>query len=259
MIKVAGIQMDLAWGQPERNLASAAALIRAARGADLVVLPEMFATGFIMDPVRASAARLETEREMAALARELGIHICLGTAELLPGDAEGRGCNVALMLGPDGLVGRYEKIHPFTFAGEDNRYRGGERLCVVEVRGIRVGVFICYDLRFPEVFRAAASQVDLMLVLANWPEPRRHAWRSLLVARAIECQCYVLGVNRVGEGGGLRYVGDSMFVDPLGEVLGSAAVGPACVGGLVDGAVVADIRQRFPFLGDRRPDVYSRL
>lgn len=258
-MKAFGAQMDLAWQDPEANLSLAEAHIRgaAALGARLVALPEMFATGFVMDPARAAAARELTEARLSALAQELGVAIVAGTAEL---EADGRGVNVALALGPGGQrLARYEKIHPFSFAGEHHRYRGGEALGGFTVDGARVGMFVCYDLRFPEVFRAAAPRTDLMVIIANWPESRRHAWRSLLVARAIECQCYVLGVNRVGEGGGLRYVGDSALIDPLGEALSSATAGEALVGGEVDPARVAELRERFPFLQDRRPEVYGRL
>ena len=95
------------------------------------------------------------------------------------------------------------KIHPFTYGGEDRVYTGGERIVTVAVEGVRVTPFVCYDLRFPEPFRLAAEETDLFAVVANWPEPPREAWRTLLRARAIENLCYVAGVNRVGEGGGL--------------------------------------------------------
>ena len=258
-MKAFGVQMDVAWQDPATNLARAEARVRAAAavGARLVALPEMFATGFHMDPAQAASARGETEARLSALAAELGVAIVAGSAEAPPGE---RGVNVALALGPDGrLWSRYEKIHPFSFAGEHERYRGGEALAGFTLDGVRVALYVCYDLRFAEIFRAAADTTDLMVVVANWPSPRRHAWRSLLIARAIECQCYVLGVNRVGEGGGLLYSGDSTLVDPLGEVLASAADVEALVGGEVSAEKVAEVRARFPFLADRRPAVYARL
>ena len=260
-MRVYGFQMDVAWNAPAHNLAHAEAWIRraAAQGADLVALPEMFATGYSMKVDRAAGARQETEAHLQSLASELGLAIVAGTAERIPGDAEGRGVNVALAVGPEGRLGRYEKIHPFSFAGEHHKYRGGEALCTFPFRGVKVGLFVCYDLRFPEVFRAAADGMDLAIIVANWPEPRRYAWRQLLIARAIECQCFVLGVNRVGEGGGLVYTGDTLFVDPLGEILSAAACQEALVGGLVEASQVQDVRARFPFLSDRRPEVYRDL
>jgi predicted amidohydrolase len=123
----------------------------------------------------------------------------------------------------------------------------------VAVRDVRVSPFVCYDLRFADEFWAVAPRTDCYLVVANWPASRRHHWRSLLVARAIENQAYVVGVNRVGvDGNGLAYAGDSMIVDPLGEVLASASEIETIVMADIDPAVVADVRARFPFLADRR-------
>ena len=121
------------------------------------------------------------------------------------------------------------------------------------VEGLRLGLFVCYDLRFADEFWAVAPATDCYVVVANWPAARRHHWRSLLVARAIENQAYVVGVNRVGvDGNGLEHAGDSMIVDPLGEVLASAAGGETVLVADVDPAVVAGVRARFPFLADRR-------
>ena len=121
---------------------------------------------------------------------------------------------------------RYHKIHPFSYAGEHEHYAGGEALLSAEVEGVRVTPVICYDLRFPELFRAAADRTDLFVVIANWPEKRAHAWRTLLLARAIENLAFVLGVNRVGTGGGEPHSGDSALVDPYGRLVAGAALAP---------------------------------
>lgn len=257
-----GVQMNLEWESPEANLEKASRWIRrgAALGADLLVLPEMFATGFSMNVPRASAPRERSIEALGALAKELQVTILFGAAAALAKDPEGRGVNQAIALGPKGQhLATYEKIHPFSFAQEDKHYRGGASLASFKVKGARVVPYICYDLRFPEVFRKGADSADVMVVIANWPEARRHAWKSLLVARAIENQCYVLGVNRVGEGKGLTYRGDSLFVDPLGEVRGSLSIQEGLVGGEVKPGEVEEVRRSFPFLADRRPEIYEGL
>ncbi|MFN8423575.1 MAG: nitrilase-related carbon-nitrogen hydrolase [Anaerolineae bacterium] len=195
---------------------------------------------------------------------------------MLGGYAEpgpGRPRNAASLIDPRGDEAlRYHKIHPFTFGGEDAHYDGGDALPTADVDGVRVTPLICYDLRFPEPFRAAADRTDLFVVIASWPATRAAHWSALLAARAIENQAYVLGVNRVGEGGGLAYGGGSVLHDPWGGVVASAgggdgtAIGDAARGGngrlvvgAVDAAVVADARARFSALADRRGDVYAGL
>jgi predicted amidohydrolase len=165
---------------------------------------------------------------------------------------------MAILAGPDGNATRYAKIHPFTFGGEHRVYAGGDRIVTVDVEGLRVTPFVCYDLRFPEPFRLAAADTDLFAVVANWPEPRREAWRTLLRARAIENLCYVAGVNRAGEGGGLRYAGDSAVISPWGEVLAEGGVEEAVLIADVDASVVRSTRAKFPALEDRRPEAYRR-
>jgi predicted amidohydrolase len=159
---------------------------------------------------------------------------------------------VLVLAAPDGTVHRYAKIHPFTYGREDEHYAAGDRHVVVDVEGLRVALFVCYDLRFADEFWRLAPSTDAYLVVANWPASRRHHWQSLLTARAIENQAYVVGVNRVGNGGGLDYCGDSRIVDPLGETLASAAHTESIVIADIEPATVQDVRSRFPFLQDRR-------
>lgn len=259
-MKVAGIQLDIAWEDPEENFRRAGALAReaAATGARMVVLPEMFSTGFTMDLAVAGSASQKAERFLADLAKELALCAVGGVADA--GGSAGLGRNFALAYGPDGTeLCRYQKIHPFSYGGEAEKYDGGTRIENFSLGGVRVTPLVCYDLRFPELFRAAAEGTDLFLVLANWPEVRRHAWRTLLQARAMDAQCFVLGVNRWGEGGGLRYAGDSLLVDPSGDILSEAPEGQSLLFGEVSSARVAEIRGRFPFLRDRKPTLYGRL
>jgi predicted amidohydrolase len=166
----------------------------------------------------------------------------------------------ALLLDPAGAERlRYHKMHPFSYAGEDEHYAAGDTLPTVQVGDVRLTALICYDLRFADPFLLAAPDTDIFVVIANWASARRHAWQSLLVARAIECQSYVLGVNRVGEGDGVEFSGDSALLSPLGETLSSAAQEPALVMGRVSADTVSDVRERYPFLSDRRPGLYRTL
>lgn len=250
-MKVAAVQHDVAWEEREATLSHLDSLVAsaAAGGARLVVLTEMFAVGFSMAPERvAEPAGGPTEAWLVDRAAAHGVWI----AGSIPQTGPGRPRNVLVLAGPAGELHRYAKVHPFTYSGEDEHYDAGTELVTVDVEGVRVSLFVCYDLRFADEFWALAADTDLYVVVANWPAKRRHHWRSLLVARAIENQAYVVGCNRVGSGDGLDYAGDSCIVDPLGEVLVSAASVETTIQADVDPAVVADTRTRFPFLRDRR-------
>lgn len=259
-MKVAAIQHDIQWEQPEATHKAVRPLIEqaAAAGARLVVLSEMFATGFSMDPARiAEEPGGVSERFLTDTAAELGVWLIASVAQW---SAEGageprRGQNVAIVASPDGQRHRYAKIHPFSFAGEHERYDPGSEFLTVDIEGVRVSVFICYDLRFADEFWALAADTDLYVVPANWPEPRREHWRTLLRARAIENQAYVLGCNRVGTVGrdhALNHTGDSAIIDPLGRTLAEASRVETVLVAEVDPHEVAAVRARFPFLADRR-------
>jgi predicted amidohydrolase len=263
---VAGLQMDIAWERPEENFRRVEELVdRAASDRPaLIVLPEMFATGFSMESEMAAAFAGQTRDFLAALATRLSVFVLGGYAE----PAEPRPANACSIFAPGGEeILHYRKIHPFSLAGEEEHYIGGETVETAEVEGIRVTPLICYDLRFPEPFRVAARDTDLFCVIANWPSKRREAWSILLRARAIENQAYVLGVNRVGMGGGEPHTGDSALLDPLGQErentlppgTDSGNSRPAVILGTVDPEEVARVRERLSFLKDRRPRLYRRL
>jgi predicted amidohydrolase len=258
-MKVAGVQMDLAWEDPTENFRRAQKLVEEAGhgGARLVALPEMFATGFSMDAQLVAGFAAETRDFLRGLSRELGLFLLAGYAE----PADPRPANGCSIFDPDGKeILHYRKLHPFSMAGEDEQFVAGESLETVAVEGVRVSALICYDLRFPEPFRAAAARTDLFCVLANWPVPRRNHWSMLLEARAIENQAYVLGVNRVGSGDGLDYTGDSALRGPMGEKVAAAEPGSSAVfSGEVDPTEVTRVRDQFGFLDDRRVDLYRRL
>jgi predicted amidohydrolase len=251
-ITVAAVQHDIAWEDPEANFARLAPMLEQAEaaGARLALLSEMYATGFSMaadriaEPPDGPSATFLHEQ-----ATRLGVWIGGSVPELPAGAA--RPCNQFVLAAPDGTVHRYAKIHPFSFAGEHDHYAPGDKVVTVDIEGCRVTPFVCYDLRFADGFWGAAPDTDLYVVVANWPASRRLHWTALLQARAIENQAYVAGVNRVGKGDGLDYAGDSRIIDPLGEVLTSAAMVETVLLASVDTEVVADVRARFPFLHDR--------
>ncbi|MGH7128072.1 MAG: aminotransferase class III-fold pyridoxal phosphate-dependent enzyme, partial [Planctomycetaceae bacterium] len=225
----------------------------------LVVLPEMFATGFSMNLAAAKETESnETEKYLRRLARKRGIFLLGGMAS---GGADGKAVNEAVAVAPDGdVVARYTKLHPFPLAGEAEYFRAGERTVSFQWQSLKVSPFICYDLRFPEVFRSAALQdVDVFAVLANWPAVRKQHWITLLRARAIENQAYVVGVNRCGADPDHEYSGRSMIVGPAGDVLAEAGAEETVIWADVDPAGLTEYRRRFPFLRDARPEFLGSL
>jgi predicted amidohydrolase len=217
----------------------------------LVALAEMFAVGFTPRVERvAEPPDGPTTTWLRRQAAHHDIWLC-GSVPVLPPGAE-RPFNRLLLAGPKGELEPYDKVHPFRYAGEDRRFAsGGQRAVTVDVDGTRTTLTVCYDLRFADQYWEAAPATDLFVVVANWPASRRAHWRNLLVARAIEDQAYVVGVNRVGSGGTESYVGDSCIVDPWGDVLALAAGGEMVLSADVDPAVVARLREEYPFMRDR--------
>ena len=251
-MKVAAVQHDIVWEDPGSTIAHVTPLVAeaVAAGATFVVLSEMFATGFSMHPERiAEDEGGPAEQFLLDQAAEHGIHLAASIAQR---DAAGRYHNNCVLAGPGGVVARYPKIHPFSYAREHEHYTAGEKHVVADVDGLRVALFVCYDLRFADEFWTLAPDVDMYIVPANWPDTRRGHWRTLLRARAIENQAYVVGVNRVGRTANLTYVGDSAIVDPLGRVLAEGGPAEEVLVADAEAAVIAQVRQEFPFLPDRR-------
>lgn len=253
-LRVALGEYDTGWQQPQASLVRADACIHqaAAAGARLVVLPEMCTTGFTMAPEEwAEPTSGDSFNGLAELAHRHGVWLIAGIATR--DDAVYR--NMAAVLDPSGrLVASYAKQRVFTYAGEHEHYTQGSEHLTVDIDGVRVTPLICYDLRFPELFRDAALDTELFVVIANWPAVRRPHWDVLLPARAIENQAYVVGVNRTGEGGGVSYDGGSAAYDPWGT---PAAVRVAVAAPLVvdvSPALVQSVRAQYPFLADQRAE-----
>jgi len=252
-VKVAAVQHDIAWEDTPANLARYADQVRAAAdaGARLVVLTEMFSSGFSMNTdVVAEAVDGPSATFLVEQARDLDVWLCASIPMRHPGYE--RPHNTLCLVSPAGITHHYNKIHPFTYSTEPDHYDAGGDFLTVDVEGLRVSAFVCYDLRFADEFWTLAADTDCFVVPANWPAARRTHWRTLLRARAIENQAYVVGVNRVGSGGGIDYLGDSAIIDPLGEVLASGAGSEALLVAEVDPAMVTAVRSQFPFQADRR-------
>ncbi|MEL7060009.1 MAG: nitrilase-related carbon-nitrogen hydrolase [Acidobacteriota bacterium] len=265
-LRVAAAQIDLEWEDRRSNLARLDDWVASAvdRDARLVLFPEMFPTGFSMSVERvAEPWDGPSVQRLVELATRHGAWIGGSIAELPPGadpdqqpeaatPPTPRPRNTFVLASPAGSLHRYAKRFGFSPAGEGARFAAGDDRLVVPIDGVRCALAVCYDLRFAPEFWDQALDVEAFLVVANWPEARRQHWRTLLAARAIENQAYVVGVNRVGEGGGLRYAGDSAVIDPLGEHLASAAHQEALLVADLDPQRVRAVRAELPFLGDRR-------
>ncbi|MCZ2839374.1 nitrilase-related carbon-nitrogen hydrolase [Modestobacter sp. VKM Ac-2985] len=250
-MRIAAVQHDIVWEDRAANFARLAPQVARAvgAGAELVLLTETFSTGFSMTPGIGEPEGGPSSEFLAAQAAEHGVWVAGTCPET---DVEGElPYNTFVLAGPDGTTHRYRKLHPF--ADERTRFRSGTGPVTVDVGGLRITPFICYDLRFADVFWAAAPDTDVYLVPANWPSPRRHHWSALLQARAIENQAYVVGCNRVGTAGdGTEHAGDSRIISPVGELLATASGVETIVLADVDAAEVTATRDRFRFIADRR-------
>ena len=218
-MKVKVIQYDIAWGQPAANLVRLDALLAGDDAhADVYVLPEMFTTGFVMQPEGVA----ETEQGPALqwlLQKACSLDAAIA-GSIAVQTADGYYRNRFCFVEPDGRITVYDKRHLFTYGGEQKRYTSGQHRTIVTFRGVRILLQVCYDLRFP-VWSRNRSDYDMALYVANWPETRHDVWQTLLRARAIENQCYVVGVNRVGSDSACRYRGGSMIVNPYGQTIAS--------------------------------------
>ena len=222
----------------------------------LIVLPEMFATGFTMESEKvAEEDGGETEEFLTGLAKEKSVWIIGGAVKKKPGGAKPANCSVA--ASPQGeIVFRYEKTHLFSLGGEDANYTRGNAVSAFDLAGTKVSLSVCYDLRFPEVYRLGARQgAELFVVIANWPAPRTEHWLTLLRARAIENQACVIGVNRCGEDPDLSYLGRSVAVDHMGEVRSDAGGESGVFRAEFDFAALREWRDFFPALRDIHGDL----
>ncbi len=259
-MKLACVQMDVRPAAPEHNFARAEALVReaAAGGADLILLPETWNLGFFPRQGLAELADPDGARVKSvfgALAKELGVNIAAGSAVTR---RDGRVYNTALVFDRAGeLIASYDKTHLFTPMGEHEYFAAGDALCVFTLDGVRCGLIICYDLRFPELTRSLALQgIDLLLVPAEWPGVRIEHWQTLNRARAIENQIFLACCNGCGTAGETVYGGSSAVYDPWGAVLAQAGEHEEIIAAECDMSVKEQIRQSIHVFRDRRSELY---
>lgn len=270
-LTITTIQSNLHWEDKRANLDMFEEKINGIREkTELVILPEMFSTGFSMNPgLLAETMEGETLQWMkrVAASRKLIITGSIIIREEGNGDAGIKYYNRLVWMLPNGQYGYYDKRHLFAFAGEDKHYSAANKRLIASVKGWRVNLLVCYDLRFPVWARqnpgwnapeaglaapaASGPEYDLLVYVANWPERRRHAWTTLLQARAIENQVYTVGVNRVGDDGNqIHYSGETMIIDPLGETLYHGKDEEDVFTITLDKSELENVRTRFPFWKD---------
>ncbi len=247
------IQTNLQWEDKAANLQMLEAKINSIQKTEVVVLPEMFSTGFSMKPEQLAETMDGPSVEwMKKISTQ---HKIILTGSLMIKDNNHYFNRLIWML-PNGSLGYYDKRHCFAYAGEDKHYTAGNKRLIAQVKGWKINLQVCYDLRFPvwarqEQNENGSAEYDVLLYVANWPERRNHAWKTLLTARAIENQSYVIGVNRVGnDGNEIYHSGDSMVIDPLGEILYQKQHDEDVFTITLEKEKLEQIRNKFPFWKD---------
>lgn len=242
------VQSDIVWEDAEKNRRRMAEHIARAETSDIIILPEMFTTGFSMTPQGIAETM---QGPSVAWMQERAAHSGSALVGSMIITEAGRFYNRLLFVTPDGGIAHYDKKHLFSFAAEDREYTAGDAQRVVEYRGWRIALFICYDLRFPLWSRNVDARYDAAIYIASWPQKRVAHWQTLLAARAIENQSYVMGVNRLGEDGNqLRYNGHSMLIDPLGEILIDETDIECVCSATLSRQHLLEVREQLPFLRD---------
>ena len=246
-MKVTILQRDIEWANPALNVQRADEAIKLNPGSDLYVLPEMFTTGFCTNPEGIAET---TESESLEWIKRKSAETGAAIAGSIAVTNDGKYYNRFYFVKPDGSVSQYDKKHLFTYGGEHLRFTAGNERVIVEWKGVRILLEICYDLRFP-VWARNRGDYDMILYVASWPTPRVSAWSSLLVARAIENQCYVAGVNRVGNDPACEYCGGSVIIDPYGKTIVACHMNEECEATAeIDMDKLVAFREKFPVLND---------
>lgn len=248
-MKIALIQYCPAWEDKEMNKKKILSLVHDIKGVELFVFPEMTLTGFTMKSDEMSETiHGDSFRFFSLIAKEKSSNVFAGIIER----RNTRIYNTLIHIKPDGnMVKLYRKIHPFSYSGENEHFDAGARPAMTKIKKWKIGLTICYDLRFPELFRKyGKKRTHLIVNIANWPDTRIEHWRTLLKARAIENQCYVVGVNRVGKDPKLTYTGLSGVFDPMGKEIVSVENEERVIEVELDKNYVNEIRKTFPFLED---------
>lgn len=251
-------QMDITWEESRINLKKCEEFIKEAssKGVELVLFPEMTITGFTMNIENLDL----TEDEIINWIKEkcLKYNINIGVGYAIKIDKKGKN-KYAIISKKGEVLLNYTKIHPFSKAKEDEKYYKGDEIVSCNIGDTNLSSFICYDLRFPEVFQKASKEAHLITVAANWPSSRSSHWNALLKARAIENQCYIAAINRVGLGDSLEYIGESQIIDPSGEVITSLSSCEELILGDIDVKNVLEIQNAMSVKADRREELYGKI
>ena len=248
-MKIALVQYSPAWDDKETNKKKILSLVQDLSGIELFIFPEMTLTGFTMKSKEMSETiQGDSYRFFSSIAREKSTNIFAGIIER----RDKRNYNTLIHIKPDGnLLKLYRKIHPFSYSGENTHYNAGVKPAMTKIKNWKIGLTICYDLRFPELYRKYGNKrTHLIVNIANWPDTRIEHWRTLLKARAIENQCYFAGVNRVGKDLKLNYVGYSSVFDPMGKEIMAVGNEEKVIVVDIDKNYVNEVREEFPFLDD---------
>ncbi|MDO5154547.1 MAG: carbon-nitrogen family hydrolase [Eubacteriales bacterium] len=258
-MRVGVTQFDIAWENKAENQKRARTLMEEAKQqkVDLLVFPEMTLTGFSMNTKLLGEEMLlsPTLHFFKECSKQYDMAMMFGYVEEFGEEYY----NKCMLVANGKVLMDYDKIHPFSYGDEGKHYVGGSKVKTATFMDMVVSGFVCYDLRFPELFQAVSEQAQAIFVIANWPKERVAHWEALLKARAIENQCYIVGVNRIGTGNGLEYIESSMAFDPLGERLTKPDNKAPLQVVELQAEVVASIRKQFPFKQDRKKELYANL
>lgn len=248
-MKITLLQQDIVWANPEENQELAYKAIKNAPKSDVYVLPEMWSTGFATEPEGIAEKDHNSLNWMKQMANRMDAAIAGSVAT----EEDGKFYNRFYFVTPDWKEVHYDKHHLFTYGGEQHKYTAGENRVVVEFRGVKFLLQVCYDLRFPIFARnTSENPYDVALYVASWPTSRRAPWDTLLKARAIENQCYVCGVDRIGTDPACQYNGGTTIIDPYGKVIKACADDEVCtISAEIDLESLNAFRKKFPVLGDR--------
>lgn len=247
-MKITVLQNQIVWADTDANIREAESMLKENRDSDMYVLPEMWSTGYDVCPCKLAAG--VTPQDNTALEWMMdaaGRYACAIVGSMVVKDGDSFR-NRLYFVHPDGHTDYYDKHHLFSMGGEDRNYTPGEQRVIAIYKGVRFSLNICYDLRFP-VWQRNFNDYDVMLIVASWPESRQLAWNTLLRARAIENQCFVVGCNRIGDDGSVRYAGGSAVIDAFGNYLATADSGEKeAVTATIEMDDLYTFRKKFPVL-----------
>jgi len=248
-------QMNIIWEDSAKNIKKVEGFVKKAseNKVDLILFPEMTLTGFTMNIHKLFLPEEEIISWIKKAAIDNNINIGFGFAVRV----DEKGKNKYIFVSKEGeILSEYTKIHPFSYCGENDKYYCGKEICICKINELIIAPFICYDLRFPEIFQIASKEAQIITVAANWPKEREEHWITLLKARAIENQCYVIGINRIGLGDGVEYNGASIFVSPSGKILNDVNSKEMLIVEDLSIEKVTEIKDKFDIKKDRREELY---